>query len=621
MTKKWPAAAAAVVVAGVAASFAAGSPSTLAVGRASASPKAESGSSQPFTDIAVITQGAPMNLFNTAGNVWEGLDVMPLGIFKLGTNMNAFYPALAQKWTYNKAQSEVTVWLQPNARWSNGQEVTATDVVDTEAIEFALGAAQGFDLGTVKAINSKEVQFTEVPGSNFNLFVNEVLSQEVAPASVYGKLLPKNIWTLIAESEYTGSNAALKAKAKAATGSITVLGKNVAKYAPAKDVSSGPYVISNMNSGEAVLKKNPDFYDASAIKVPEVLLRNYSDSNQQIWNYIIGGQVDQATSGGMTVDLVNQMKRTPGNVFYQVPSYYTTQLVFNEKDAPYNLVKVRQAIAYILNRHVIQKLAEPTAGSYSKWSTNMIDAAAEQWLTPAQQNQLNQYNTNDAMATKLLNEAGLKKVNGSWMLPNGKPWTVDLEAVSGFSDWIEAASVISSELRSFGIGAEPQVAPSYSEYLTELADGKYPVGFWIGSLGPDAYYTMSRLYGTEDGYDLLGGKLVHYAPGASATVQNWLDFPQTVAVKGYGNVNVGVVTNQLDENISQATMHHDMAELAAATNQYLPAISLWNGVQAGFINDTNFTDFPLKNQTVMMAGEGFYPPVGIWEILGYIRPR
>jgi peptide/nickel transport system substrate-binding protein len=137
-----------------------------------------------------------------------------------------------------------------------------------------------------------------------------------------------------------------------------------------------------MNTGEAILKKNPYFYDASAIKIPEILLRNYNDSNQQIWNYVIGGQVDQATSGGMTVKLVDQMKKTPGNVFYQVPSFYTTQLVFNEKDYPYNLVKVRQAIAYILNRHVIQKLAEPTAGSYSQWSTNMIDAAAEQWLTP-----------------------------------------------------------------------------------------------------------------------------------------------------------------------------------------------------------------------------------------------
>jgi peptide/nickel transport system substrate-binding protein len=227
----------------------------------------------------------------------------------------------------------------------------------------------------------------------------------------------------------------------------------------------------------------------------------------------------------------------------------------------------------------------------------------------------------DAGAAKLLTEAGLKKVNGQWMLDNGKPWTVDLESVSGFNDWIEAQSVISEELRSFGISVNPQVAPTYSDYLTELADGKYPVGFWIGSLGPDAYTTMSRLYGTEDGYDLLGGKLVHYAPGASQTVQNWVDFPQTVAVKGFGNVNVGVLTNQLNENISQAQMDHDMQALAFATNQYVPAITLWNGVQAGFINDKYFTDFPLKNLTVMMAAEGYYPPIGIWEMLGYVRPK
>ena len=235
MTKKWPASAAAVAVAAMMAAFATGpgSHTALAVGTASASPKAESGASQPFTDIAVITQGAPMNMFNTAGNVWAGLDVMSLGIFKLGTNMNAFYPALAQKWTYNKAQSQVDVWLQPNARWSNGQPITATDVIDTMAIQFTQGVAQGFDLGSVKAISSKEIQFNEVPGSNYNLFVNQVLAQNVAPASVFGKLLPKNVWTLIKESQYTGKNSALQATAKKATRTAPAAKKAVAKRTPA----------------------------------------------------------------------------------------------------------------------------------------------------------------------------------------------------------------------------------------------------------------------------------------------------------------------------------------------------------------------------------------------------
>lgn len=266
MTKRWPAvlsaAAASAVLAGV--------------GMAGMGPGAAlaAASQQPYTDIATINQGAPMNQFNTSGNVYPGLDVMSLGIFKLGTNMDDFYPALAQKWQINKAGTQVKVWLQPNARWSNGQQVTSTDVIDTMAIQFALGAAQGWDLGSVHAVNSKELVFQENPGSNYNLFANQVLSQSVAPASVYGHFLPKDIWILIKDSQYTGKSPALLAKAKRASRAITLLGTQISKYAPSADVSSGPYVIQSMNSGEAVLVKNKYFYDASNIHINQVLLRN-----------------------------------------------------------------------------------------------------------------------------------------------------------------------------------------------------------------------------------------------------------------------------------------------------------------------------------------------------------
>jgi len=102
---------------------------------------------------------------------------------------------------------------------------------------------------------------------------------------------------------------------------------------------------------------------------------------------------------------------------------------------------------------------------------------------------------------------------------------------------------------------------------------------------------------------------------------NWLGFPQTVNVSGYGQVNVGEVTNELNATTDQATIKRDMQKLAAASNQYLPAITLWNFLQAGFVNDKYFTNFPLYDQTALLAGQGFYPPVGVWMDLGYVQPR
>jgi len=588
-------------------------------------------SSQPFVSIAILNPGAPMNLFNTnAGLAWGGLNSMPLGFFKNGTDQNAFYPALAQRWTVANNGRTVTISLRPTARWSDGAQITAQDVYTTMELDFATGAAQAFSLGSMTIVNDKEIVLKEAPSSSYNQFLHGVLLQTVAPASVFGHLLPKNILATINASQYTGTNAALLAKQKAAQTTLTALGKTVTTYAPAQDVASGPFKISAVNPGEAVLVKNPDFYGASTIKVNQMTLRNYS-GNQQIWNYIIGGQVYQATSGGMSTDLVNQMKRTPGNVFYSVPSYATTQMVFNESTAPYNMLQVRQAIAYAMNRQDVQRVGEPTGGSASKWSTGMIDAAAQQWLTPAQLSGLNTYSQNLGKAAQLLQSVGFKKSNGHWMLPNGKPWEMTIFVPNGFNDWVEGSQILATELSSFGINAHPQLVSSYAQYLSELGDGKIPVGFWVGSLGPNPYSTFDRLFGVPDGYSLVGGKLTYAPPskngGSSvgAAMQtgggNWLGFPQTVNVSGYGQVNVGQVTNELNSTTDQATVKRDMQKLAVASNQYVPAITLWNYLQAGFVNDKYFTNFPLHDQTALLAGQGYYPPVGVWMVLGYVQPR
>ncbi|MCY0881588.1 MAG: hypothetical protein OWS74_06290, partial [Firmicutes bacterium] len=230
------------------------------------------------------------------------------------------------------------------------------------------------------------------------------------------------------------------------------------------------------------------------------------------------------------------------------------------------------------------------------------------------------YHQNLAKADQEMKAAGMKKVGGQWILPNGKPFTMTLDSVSGFNDWIEADSIISDELTKFGIQTKPVIVASYSQYLQELSDGKISAGFWIGSIGPNPYSTFARLYGADDGYNVVGGKLT-YTPASKKDGGNWLDFPKTVQVKGYGMLNPGKITQQLSETSNQAVIKSTVQKLAFLTNQYVPAITLWNYVQAGFVNTKNFTDYPLKNQSLMIGTEGYYPPIGLWEMFGSTKPK
>ncbi len=586
----------------------------LAAGCGASSTKSASPST--FTTIDEfhpITVGAPLNPFNTSGNNWVGFDQMQLGwTTNSPTNPNAFYPGLAQKWKISNGGRTVTIWLQPGAKWSNGKPVTAQDVKASMAAAFTQGSAQSFYLGSVNILSPTEVQFNQVPGQDYNLFFNNLMQQSIIPASEYDKVLGANILTTINESLYAGTNPAKAALAKKAETALTNLGKKVAAFAPSKDISAGPFVLKNLNPGEALLVKNPDFYNAKAIHVKQVVFRNYT-GNQQIWNYLIGGQLDMAPFTAMPSNILSQILKTKGNEKVVAPSYVGAALAFNQGIYPYGIPDVRYAIAHIINRQAVQKVAEPVVGTVSKYSDGMVDAAAEKWLTPSQIKQLNPYGYNLTLAAHELEKAGFHKVHGQWMMPNGKPWTATIYTVNGFSDWIEASKVISSEMSAFGIPTHPAIVSSYSEYLKEIALDKYPIAFWLNALGPEAYPTFQRIWGPNDGYNVVGGHLVHY-PYSNTAEGNWLDAARTVKLPGGQVVDPGRLTYSLN-SLTPSQQRPIVQKLALAANVSLPMITLWNYVNVQFVNNTRFTDYPVNNPGLLDN------PPGVWMMRGYVKPR
>ncbi|MCL6443476.1 MAG: hypothetical protein K6T83_08480 [Alicyclobacillus sp.] len=579
-------------------------------------PAATAASSPSFTTIDenhAITAGAPLNPYNANSNMHIGYDQMQLAWFTNSpTNLDEFIPGLAKSWQVSKDGTTVTVELQPGAKWSDGTPVTAQDLITSAAIDFTMGSAQSIHLGSVKALSNTKVQYTQVQGSHYFLFLHFLLQHTIVPNSEYGPLLPKNIWTIIKQSQYTGTDPALQKKATAAQNELTTLGKKIAAYAPPKDLSAGPFYEKNLNPGEEYMVKNPYFYAADKVKVDSVTFRNYT-GNQQIWNYLIAGQLDQAPFTAMPTNILNQILKTSGNTKIVTPSWVGAALAFNQSIYPYNLLAVRQALAHVIDRKAVQTVAEPVSGTASEYNTGMVDAAAKQWLTKSQLSQLDPYKHDTALAAKELESVGFKKENGQWIMPNGKPWTATIYTVNGFSDWIEAAKVMSSEMTSFGIPTQPSIVPSYSQYLQELAAGKYAIGFWINAIGPSMTSTFGRTYGSNDGYSVNGGKLV-YTPPTVKNSGNWLGAPQRVRLPDGQIVNPGVLTYKLSL-IPPAKQGRYVWLLAQAVNSSVPMITLWNYINVQFVNTTRFTNFPLNN-----VGELNQTP-GVWMATGYVQPK
>ena len=590
------------------------------VAACSSSGSASGSSNATFTTIGyttVITPGAPMNPFNATNNVFPTFDAMQLG-WNAGNsaNPNQELPGLASSWSLSSSGTSLTVHLQPGAKWSNGKPVTATDVVDSAAIWFCQGAAQVYNLGSVTADNSSTVTLTEAAGAHNNLFetvlggASGAATQWIVPSSEYGSLLPSSIWSTIKASEGTGSAAT------AATATLTDLAKKIDAFAPKTDISAGPFYIKRLNNSQALLVKNPDFFAAGKIHVGTVIMEHQS-STQQIVSYLDAGTLDAAPYTAMATNVYKQVVAA-GNTAVRMPSLVASALTFDEQVAPYNNVAVRQALAYVINRTAVQKVGEPTSGAPSTTITGAVSSALPDYLTSAQQASLNPYSPDTAKATSLLKGAGLTLKSGQWYLPNGKPWTITLPVPQGFADWQSASSVIKSELTSFGIPTTVTGGPAWTSYQPNLFTGKYPVGWWLIALGPGAYDTFARIYGTYDGYIPAGATVNRYSAG-NAAADNFLNTPNTVTVPGLGSVNPGQLTFQLSQlNLNTATGLAQQKAIAAkviqAVNYEVPVIQLWDYIDVQFVNSKRFTGWPTNDAIV-----GQDP--GVWMADGYVRAK
>ncbi|MEY9929233.1 peptide/nickel transport system substrate-binding protein [Catenulispora sp. GP43] len=572
-----------------------------------------------FTSIDAnnkITAGAPMNPFNAAPNMFLGYNEMQMGFSKYDpSDPNAMLPGLAASWTSSDAG--LTVQLQPNAKWSDGTPVTVADIKTSLAIAYTQGTAgpvasaggtvvagSNFEVSDVKDLGGGKIEIDQQPGVKNLYFQRLVLSAYIVSDKVYGSQLPADIWSQIAAVQGSDQSAAGAAATK-----LSAEGKTIAAFAPAKDVSAGPFVETRVNPGEALLDRNQYFYAANKISPKQVILRSYS-GNQQIWGYMNGGELDYAPYTSMPTNILNQVLGA-GYTRMDAPSYVSASIAFNEKQAPYNLTPVRQALAYVIDRDAVTKVGEPVGGIAAPTTTGLVGSQSDTILSGDQKAALNPYKPDPAKATSLLQGAGFTKdSSGKWHLPGGAPWTITLQTVNGFSDWIAASTIVANELTAFGIPTTAAITADFATYQKEMAAGKYAVGWWLVALGPQTDKAYARIYGSADGFSVSNGQATYN----DSAPTNWEHTPQTYTVNGQ-SINPGQLAAQLSVT-PVADQQPIIAQLAAATNQELPMIQIWNYTHVMFTLDKRFTNFPKTGQDDLLNN-----PPGVWMMQGYVQGK
>ena len=260
------------------------------------------------------------------GNTMEGL-------YRLDKE-NKPIPAAAESSTKSEDGKKYTFKLRKDAKWSNGDPVTAKDFVfawqrllDPKTVaEYAFIA---FPIKNAEAVNKGEKPVTELGVKAVDDLTLEVELEQAVPYFLNLVAFP---------SYYPLNEKFVKEKGD--------------KYGLESDttVYNGPFVLTDWKHEQGwKLKKNDQYWDKKTVKLDEI---NYSVVKEPatIVNLYDSGQIDFALLTGEFVDKFRNNKEEYG--VYNEPSTFFIRL--NQKrggqDTPLKSKKLREAIALSIDK-------------------------------------------------------------------------------------------------------------------------------------------------------------------------------------------------------------------------------------------------------------------------------
>ncbi|MFF3505445.1 ABC transporter substrate-binding protein [Streptomyces sp. NPDC003247] len=341
-------------------------------------------------------------------------------------------PDLAESWEYNDEGDQITFHLRSGLKFSDGEPVDATAV--KAAVERAQKQKNSALFGDLTSIESVEANGLDavVHLTQVDYQIPQLLGQRV-----------------------------LQIASPKAAKSPTELDRN--------PVGAGPFTVTQLVPGtKAVLKKNPDYWDADNIHIDNVELTSAPDASTVVsglrtgvYNFadIDPSQADAAKKAGL-------------DVFVQ-PGFNASNISLNVNKAPFDDTEVVDAVRYAINRQeFVDKLTfgygettdQPFPEGYVAYDPESADA----------------YPYDPAKSKKLLAEAGYESgdIKLDLVIPSEDP----------------QAEIVQSQLAKVGITVDIKIDKNWSTpfFAKDLTFSLY------GTTGRDsAVQTLTAHFGPD----------------------------------------------------------------------------------------------------------------------------
>ncbi len=265
---------------------------------------------------------------NILKDLYEGLTVYDAS----GT----IIPGIAESWTVSDDGLTYTFKLRADAKWSNGDPVTAGDFVYSyQRIEDPKTAANYanilYPIKNAEAINTGKGDKAMTPDQlGVKAIDDKTLEITVERPTPYFLELMAHQTALPVEQA-----------------DVEKYGEDFVK--PGNMVSDGAYMLTeNVANDHITLIKNPNYYDAANVKVDKVIYYPTEDQAAAIRRFQ-AGELDLQYQ--FPADQMAFLKKTLGDgVVHAAPALATYYYVFDTRHAPFDNVNVRRALSMAIDR-------------------------------------------------------------------------------------------------------------------------------------------------------------------------------------------------------------------------------------------------------------------------------
>jgi peptide/nickel transport system substrate-binding protein len=241
-------------------------------------------------------------------------------------------------------------------------------------------------------------------------------------------------------------------------------------------VGTGPFAFVGQKSGDSItLKANPSYW-GGAPKISGVTFRFISEPSTAL-SALQAGEVDWTDS--VPPQRVAQLREDDSIKLAVTPSNDYWYLALNEARKPWSNVRVRQAIAYAIDRDAIVK-----ATSYGTAAANQLAIPkGNPWYTD-----YHRYDYDIDRAKALLTDAGVTEAD------------LDMLVTSEYPETVTAAQVIADNVAPLGITVHIRTV-DFATWLDEQNNGHFDMLMmgWLGNIDPDDfYYAQHHTDGTSN---------------------------------------------------------------------------------------------------------------------------